>query len=166
MNILAKYDGLLELSSLNEKDLRAELWSIFKRDFDGKIECCGKDVEPTPSDSGGYEHVFIHLITKSDDKTGREIDRKRSKYIHWIKPHIKRDLSPFSDLHDLSVFSIEENRRTSLYLLNKTKKYVVILELKRDKSALYLLTAFPIDDESKYNSMINKEKRAIKQKAS
>lgn len=139
LNLLKKYNSLLELDSLNPQDRQKSLENIFNRDFiQSSISFRNKIVEPTPQDNKDQlEILFHHLTTKTENQEKhREYDRDRSMRIHWIKHHLT-ECNP----NVLDVFSVNDRAGIRTYIFDETEEYVIILEPKKE-NRYYLITAY------------------------
>lgn len=156
LNLLKLYPELLEINHLEEKNRNISLKRIFDRDIaeNENFFYNGGRIYPIKSDDQiDMDREFHHLITEEveeTDENGKKIhhriyDPYRSERLHWIKPHINKEVND----SNIIVFSIKErNQRKRVdivrtYIYNKTRKYVIVLEPQaRNGKAYYLLTAY------------------------
>ncbi len=162
LNILKKYNQLLELSSLNKFQRKESLMRIFKRDIEDndnfKFE--DKAIHPTPAD-GKIEMstLYTHLTTTITDKktNKREFDIHRSQRLHWIKYHIDKKKK-----EDMLFFSVKEPNGFRTYIYDKLEKYVIVLEPLRKVNEYYLLTAYNLrGKDAQKNKILKKYKRKL-----
>ena len=105
--------------------------------------------------------LFRHLTTVITDRqtNKREFEIDRAKRLHWVKFHIEENKKD-----KIEVFSTEERAggknvfRT--YILDKTERYVIVLEPYRTKDEYYLLTAYYLLPRN-YKKLKNKMKRKL-----
>lgn len=152
-NLLKRYSDLLNFDGMNEDDRKASLKRIFVRDIEENenLHFRNKRVRPVKGEEPLMQITFTHLITASENVqepdgktyTKRVYDQERSKRLHWILPHLEEGIE------DIEVFSLEEvaNGRNSIrtYVLNKPKRYVIILEPYRKRTDYYLITAYLLE---------------------
>ena len=157
-NLLKKYNQLLELLYSNHYDNLNSIKNVFYRDFNinKPLVFRNKTIQPTPADGEDkIERLFNHLTRKEVDFSikKREFDSERAIRIHWIKHH----LTNIVNLNKLIVFKIiDENR---VYILDKTEKYVIILEPLRQQESYYLLSAYRLLPSNYQKIMKKFEKR-------
>lgn len=163
LNLTKKYNELLDLLGLNEPQRNASLRGVFNRDIQENpyFSFNGKPIYPTPKEDGqiAMEILFAHLTTKEEDKEThhREFDMKRSQRLHWIRYHIdcKKE-------NNMLYFSVDENRSIRTYIYDLDERYVIVLELLRNKEGYYLLTAYPLTGkDSKRDKILKKYKRRL-----
>ncbi|OYU82470.1 MAG: hypothetical protein CFE24_15475 [Flavobacterium sp. BFFFF2] len=158
-NYLKKYNQLLELLYSNPFDNVKSIKAVFDRDFNGNytIKFYSKNIEPTPSDSEDkIERLFNHLTrVVTDEKTKkREFESERAIRIHWIKHHLEKHLS----LPNVLTFKVEDENR--VYLLDKSERYIIVLEPLRNGDAFYLLSAYKLLPSNYKKIMRKYEKRS------
>ena len=157
-NLLKKYNQLLELLYSNHYDNVNSIKNVFYRDFNVNKPLIfnNKNILPTPADGEDkMERLFNHLTRKEVDfiTKKREFDSERAIRIHWIKHHLTNS----AHLDKLIVFKIiDENR---VYILDKTEKYVIILEPLRQQESYYLLSAYRLLPSNYQKIMKKFEKR-------
>lgn len=159
-NLIRTYNQLLELLYGNEHANVQSIKAVFYRDFNTQqaIKFNNKDIQPTPSNGEDkIERLFNHLTRVIvDEKTRkREFESERAIRIHWIKHHLQNH----SSLNHVIAFQIPEEKR--VYLLDKTEKYVIVLEPLRNIDAYYLLTAYKLLSSNFSKIMKKYEKRSI-----
>src|SRR3989339_1889123 len=108
LNLLKKYNQLLELTSFGERDRTASLLGIFNRDIatNNYFKFENKEIKPTPLDGEiKMSTLFSHLTTEIVDKETRkrEFDIHRSSRLHWVKYHIDK-----SKKDNMLIFSVDE----------------------------------------------------------
>ncbi len=164
LNLLKKYNQLLELDSYNEQQRKESLLGIFNRDFiqNQHLNFRHKSIHPTPIDGEiKMEILFTHLTTVIVDKENkkREFDIHRSVRLHWIRYHIEEKKKD-----NMLVFSVKEPKGMRTYIYDKDEKYVIILEPKRNLSEYYLLTAYYLRGrDAKRNKILKKYRRRLKE---
>lgn len=144
LNLLKKYNELLDISALNETERKTSLWQIFARDFiqKGDIYFNNKRITPTPLDGKiTMDTLFSHLTTKMTDKISRtrEFDRHRAERLHWIIFHLEKKKE-----ENLLIFSVEEPEGIRTYIYDSKESYVIVLEPIKEKNEYYLLTAYKL----------------------
>ena len=144
LNIIKKYNQLLDLVSLHEQSRTASLKGIFNRDFvnNSNLNFRCRKINPTPQDGViTMDTLFSHLTTVIVDKKtrSREFDIHRAERLHWVKFHINESLPD-----KILVFSVDEPEGARTYIYDKAEKYVVVLEPLRKKNEYYLLTAYHV----------------------
>ncbi|MDR0603273.1 MAG: hypothetical protein LBG80_03105 [Bacteroidales bacterium] len=162
LNLLKRYNQLLELTAMNEFQRKKSLRGILNRDIANNPNFMfrRKQINPTPANGqDSMNRLFTHLTTVVTDKNTnkREFDMARSVRLHWIKYHIeenKRD--------NMFVFSVEEPMGTRTYIYDKVEEYVIVLEPMRKKDEYYLLTAYYLEGKDKArNKMMKKYKMKL-----
>jgi hypothetical protein len=162
LNLIKKYNQLLELSSLNEYQRKQSLKGVFDRDFTNNpnVAFRTKHINPTPADGqDSMERLFTHLTTVITDKAknNREFDMARSVRLHWIKYHVEENKQD-----NMFVFSLARPDGTRTYIYDKDEQYVIVLEPMRKKNEYYLLTAYYIEGKDKArDKMMKKYKRRL-----
>jgi hypothetical protein len=162
LNLLKKYNQLLDIVSMNEYQRKISLKSIFDRDITSNLNFAfqTKKINPTPADGqNSMERLFTHLTTVITDKTTnkREFDLARSVRLHWLKFHINE-----SKKDNMFVFSVAEPDGTRTYIYDRDEEYVIILEPMRKKNEYYLLTAYYLEGKDKVREkMMKKYKRRL-----
>ena len=164
INLIKKYNQLLELIHLQEAERLASLKRIFNRDItenDG-FNFRTKLIRPFKVDGvPSMDTLFGHLTFESieqEDENGKRIksrsvfDFKRSERLHWVRHHIEErtpaNIQVFSYLDRINGKDVVRT-----YIFDETENYVIILEPQRSQTDYYLITAF----------YLTKEKGGIKQ---
>ena len=150
LNLLKRYNDLLDLAGLNPINRTNSLKGIFKRDIEDnpRLQFQGKAIKPTSMDGEiPMETLFTHLTTEVVEKRirVRKFEYHRSERLHWVKHHIderKKD--------DMLVFSCKDKNGTRTYLYDKTELYVIVLEPLKNKDAYFLLTAYYLRGRNKF----------------
>lgn len=140
-NLLKKYPELLEILHLGDKERKASLYRVYRRDIEDNeaFKFREKRVYPIKSDGEiDMQREFMHLTT-TDDKEAegaatkkRVFEPDRSRRLHWIRHHIEERTS-----HVLEIFSCEERdmkHRKNIYrtyVYDTAEKYVIVLEPQR-----------------------------------
>lgn len=159
-NLTKKYNDLLDLLGMSEKERIVSLRRIFRRDIETNpaFSFNGKPIYPTPHEDGqiAMENLFNHLTRQEVDKEihHREFDMSRSQRLHWIRHHVEQQKKD-----NMLYFSVAEPRSPRTYIYDIDEKYVIVLEPRRNGTAYYLLTAYHLEGKdaarnkimSKYN---------------
>lgn len=173
INYIKKYNALLELNHLNERDRKISLKAIFDRDIadNQNFSFNSKIIRPLKKeDKIDVESLFKHLTYKTEDETDNKgkviqtrdfFDFERSKRLHWILPHVE---SKIPDV--INVFSAINRVRGKdvirTYIHNIQEDYIIILEPQRSGQDYYFITAYYL--EKKYgglNMIKNKYKNKL-----
>ncbi|WP_163409120.1 hypothetical protein [Flavobacterium ajazii] len=173
INYIKRYNELLELNHLNERDRKISLKAIFDRDIadNQNFSFNSKIIRPLKKeDKIDVESLFKHLTYKTEDETDNKgkviqtrdfFDFERSKRLHWILPHIE---SKIPDV--INVFSAINRIRGKdiirTYIHNVKENYIIILEPQRSGQDYYFITAYYL--EKKYgglNMIKNKYKNKL-----
>jgi len=159
LNLLKKYNQLLDIASMTEIHRRKSLRGIFDRDITNNpnFKFQTKPINPTPADGQDtMERFFTHLTTVITDKSinKREFDMARSVRLHWLRYHIEEQKKD-----NMLVFSVMEPNGIRTYIYDIDEKYVIVLEPMRDlkKNEYALLTAYYEDGKDKERSKIMKK---------
>jgi hypothetical protein len=157
LNLLKKYNQLLEFSAFNEFQRNSSLKGVFNRDIvnNNNFTFKTKQINPTPADGqNSIERLFAHLTTTITDKSTnkREFDLTRSVRLHWIRFHIEEQKK-----ENMFVFSVDEPNGTRTYIYDKDEYYVIILEPMRNRNEYYLLTAYYLENKDKARDKIMKK---------
>jgi len=162
LNLLKKYNQLLDVSAMNETQRNRSLKGVFDRDIanNSNFTFRKKQINPTPADGqNSMVRLFTHLITMITDKSTnrREFDLARSVRLHWLKYHIDENKKT-----NMFLFSVAEPNGTRTYIYDKDEFYVIVLEPMRKKDEYYLLTAYYLDGKDKArDKMMKKYKRRL-----
>lgn len=162
LNLLKKYNELLDLACLTEREITVSLTRIFDRDIrnNAKFYFLNKPIFPTPRENGevAMQNLFNHLTRKKeigDVEKHRVFDMSRSRRLHWIKYHIEQNKK-----EDMLIFSVDEPEGIRTYIYDKTEKYVIVLEPGRQFDSYYLLTAYHLEGkDDKRNKIIAKYRK-------
>jgi hypothetical protein len=157
LNLLIKYNGLLDIATMNEFQRKKSLKGVFNRDItnNSNFSFRTKRINPTPANGqDSMERLFTHLTTVITDKitNRREFDKARSVRLHWIRYHIEENKKD-----NMFVFSVAEPEGTRTYIYDKDEYYVIVLEPMRKKEEYYLLTAYRLDGKDKARNKIMKK---------
>lgn len=162
LNLIKKYNDLLEFGAYHESQRMKSLQAVFDRDFanNPNLRFKGKPIQPTPKNGEiPMATLFTHLTTVVTDNTTKQrtFELDRSIRLHWVKHHI--DERKYDDvLH----FSVKEPQGVRTYIYDKTEKYVIILEPLRRVNEYYLLTAYYLKGkDAKRNKILQKYKRKL-----
>ncbi len=162
LNLLKKYNQLLDILGMNENQRKYSLLGVFNRDIRNNSDFYfrRKPIHPTPVTDGeiAIETLFIHLTTQINNDSGkREYDYDRSVRLHWIRYHIEE-----KNQNDTICFSVKEPQGIRTYIYDKNEKYVIVLEPLRKGTAYYLLTAYFLKGkDAQRNSIMKKYKRKL-----
>ena len=159
LNLLKKYNQLLDIAALNESQKAKSLKGIFDRDITNNTNFAfrTKQINPTPAEGqNAMERLFTHLTTVITDKNTnkREFDMSRSIRLHWIRYHIEERKT-----ENMFVFSVKESSGIRTYIYDIDENYVIVLEPMRDlrKNEYALLTAYYESGKDKERSKIMKK---------
>lgn len=162
LNLLKKYNTLLELVGMNPKDREKSLRGVFNRDilYNESFKFRNKQLNPTPKEGEvSMEILFSHLTTQITDMRTRkrEFEINRSMRLHWVKHHVderKKD--------NMLVYSVKEPEGNRTYIYDINEKYVIVLEPLRKMEEYYLLSAFYVEGkDAKRNKYIKKYDRRL-----
>jgi hypothetical protein len=162
LNLLKKYNQLLDIISMNEYRRTISLKGIFDRDItkNPTFAFHTKKINPTPADGqDSMERLFTHLTTLiTDNSTNkREFDAARSVRLHWLKYHIEENKKD-----NMLAFSVAEPDGIRTYIYDKDEHYVIVLEPMRKKNEYYLLTAYHLEGKDRArDKMIKKYERRL-----
>ena len=160
LNLLKKYNQLLELDLLNAIQRKESLWRIFNRDIilNDNFKFQNKQINPIPKDGIiDIERLYFHLTTVITDKITkkREFEIERSRRLHWVKYHIDHNKT-----ENMLIFSVIEPEGKRTYVYDTDEKYVIVLEPLRNKNEYYLLTAYYLTNkDNKRDKILKKYKR-------
>jgi len=162
LNLLKRYNELLDLLTLTEYQRKQSLMGVFNRDIvnNTNFKFKTKQILPTPAEGKiSMETLFSHLTTVIVDKITRrrEFEIHRSQRIHWIRHHIEEKKSD-----NMLFFSVKEPEGVRTYIYDTDEKYVIILEPLRNINQYYLLTAYHLmGKDAKRDKILNKYKRKL-----
>ncbi len=163
LNLIKRYNDLLDLGAYNNYQRKQSLLAIFDRDIASNVNFTfnGKQITPTPQKDGQIKMatLFFHLTTVMEDKVQRNriFDYHRSVRLHWVKYHID-----FKKKTNMLHFSIKEPEGIRTYLYDKDEKYVIILEPLRNGTEYYFITAYHLrGKDAKRNKIVRKFKRKL-----
>lgn len=159
INLLKKYNALLELAALNEAQRTKSLRGVFDRDFTNNpgLAFRGKKIKPTPAEGQDYmERLFTHLTTVIAiiDKANRhrEFDIKRSQRLHWIRYHMEEHKQD-----NMLIFSTEEPEGIRTYIYDEDERYVIVLEPQMKTGDYFLLSAYYVEGKDIKRDKIRKK---------
>ncbi len=156
LNLIKLYNALLDIDFLSEQARNTSLRAIFDRDFRNQNAPLldGQPVYPVPSDPNALDQLFSHLTTHESPPQSRrrQYEAERSRRLHWVRCHIEATISV-----PLTIFETDEKGPKRVYVLNEAERYVIVLEPLR-KGGYYLLTAYPLKDDS-YRKMMRSYER-------
>ncbi|CAM1333372.1 hypothetical protein [Tenacibaculum aestuariivivum] len=162
LNLLKKYNDLLDVGAYNQYERTASLQAIFNRDIAGNehFKFNKKRIQPTPLNGViVMDTLFTHLTTVITDYNTkqRNFDVQRAVRLHWVKHHI--DLKKEENI---LYFSVKEPQGNRTYIYDKDEKYVIVLEPLRKVDEYYLLTAYHLTGkDAKRNKILKKYKRKL-----
>lgn len=162
LNLIKKYNQLLDISGYNEVQRKKSLWGVFNQDIAShpNFNFRTKRITPTPTDGViKMETLYTHLTTVMTDKITRkrEFDFNRSVRLHWVKFHIEEQKKD-----EMLYFSVQEPEGFRTYIYDKTEKYVIVLEPLRNGKEYYLLSAYYLTGkDAQRDKMIKKYKRKL-----
>jgi hypothetical protein len=159
INLLKKYNDLLELLHLSYDGKISSLKRIFSRDFENNsmLRFLDKKVNPTPGEEPAMSILFRHLTTVVTDKETkkREFENDRSERLHWVKFHLDRRKES-----GIWIFSVRDAQAIRTYIYDVEERYVIILEPYRNGEEYYLLTAYLVTGGNR-KKIVNKYKRRL-----
>lgn len=164
LNLLKRYNELLDLLTLTEYQRKQSLMGVFNRDIvnNTNFKFKTKQILPTPAEGKiSMETLFTHLTTVIVDKITRrrEFEIHRSQRLHWIRHHIEEKKSD-----NMLLFSVKEPEGIRTYIYDIDEKYVIILEPLRNTNQYYLLTAYHLmGKDAKRDKILNKYKRKLEE---
>ncbi len=162
LNLIKKYNDLLDFGAYNEFQRKQSLQSIFDRDISNNpnFSFRKKPIQPTPKNGEiSMTTLFSHLTTVIVDRAirKRDFELDRSRRLHWIKFHLEEQKR-----EDMLCFSVQEPEGIRTYIYDKVEKYVIVLEPLREINEYYLLTAYHLKGkDAKRNKMLQKHKRKL-----
>lgn len=163
LNLIKKYNDLLDIGAYSEYQRKKSLSAIFERDIatNQNFTFNGKAITPTPQKDGQIKMdlLFFHLTTVMVDKVKRNrvFDLHRSVRLHWVKHHID-----YRKKENILHFSIKEPEGIRTYIYDIDEKYVIILEPLRNGVEYYLITAYHLrGKDAKRNKIAKKYKRRL-----
>lgn len=162
LNLLKKYNDLLDVGAYNQHQRKESLQAIFDRDIveNQHFNFNKKRIQPTPLDGViVMDTLFTHLTTVITDYNTkqREFDLQRAVRLHWVKHHID-----FNKKVNVLHFSVKEPQGNRTYIYDKDEKYVIVLEPLRKVNEYYLLTAYHLSGkDAKRNKILKKYKRKL-----
>jgi hypothetical protein len=157
LNLIKRYNDLLDLASLNEPQRLASLKGVFGEAFINRqpIQFNNKKVIPCPTDGViEMDTLFRHLTTVITDRATnkREFEMSRSKRLHWVRYHIdckKKD--------NMMLFTVKEPEGLRTYLYDVDEKYVIVFEPKINQNVYFLLTAYYLEGKDAQRDKIAKK---------
>jgi len=162
LNLLKRYNELLDISGLPQQQRYLSLKGVFDRDItnNANFSYNSKRVTPTPEDGRiEMETLFRHLTTViTDHKTKhRDFDVHRSQRLHWVKYHLDQRKT-----NSMLCFTVKEPEGYRTYIYDVDEKYVIVLEPKYHNSIYFLLTAYYLQGkDAQRDKMLKKYKRRI-----
>ncbi len=164
LNLLKKYNDLLDILALQNSQRITSLKGVFDRDITNNIsfQFRNKQILPIPEDGKiEMETLFRHLTTVITDKTTnkREFDLHRSQRLHWVRYHIDQ-----RKINNVLCFTVKEPQGMRTYLYDIDEKYVIVLEPKFNNTKYFLLSAYHLrGSDSKRDKILKKYKRRIEE---
>jgi len=157
LNLLKRYNTLLELGHLNSFNRKKSLQGVFDRDISNNenFKFHGKQITPTPKDGEiKMSTLFTHLTTVISEKDvgRREFDMDRSIRLHWVRHHIEEKKKV-----GMLIFSVQEPSGNRTYIFDVDESYVIVLEPLRKINAYYLLTAYYVKGKDAKRKKIQKK---------
>jgi len=158
LNQIKKYNSLLDIAGLSERDRKTSLKAIFDRDITANInfKFRSKQIQPTPKEGElKLDTLYAHLTTVVTDKKTRkrEYDIHRSQRLHWLKHHIEEKRND-----GMLVFSSKDKGGIRTYIYDIEEYYVIVLEPLRKIDEYYLLSAYHLRGRDK-EKIANKYKK-------
>ncbi|ALM49342.1 hypothetical protein AMR72_10820 [Flavobacterium psychrophilum] len=162
LNLLKRYNDLLDITGLPQGQRVVTLKSVFDRDIthNQRFTFLNKQITPTPQDGRiEMETLFRHLTTVVvEPKTKqRDFDIHRSQRLHWVKFHIE-----LKKADNILHFTVKEPEGYRTYIYDIDEKYVIVLEPKYNNTIYFLLTAYHLRGrDAERDKMLKKYKRRI-----
>lgn len=161
LNLLKKYNALLDIVGMEPRERDKSLLAVFNRDIADNpyFAFRGKRINPTPADGDiAMAVLFTHLTTRTvNNEKKREFEIQRSIRLHWIKHHTSEQSK-----EKITVFSVQEPQSIRTYIYDKVEDYVIVLEPLRKKAEYFLITAFKLEGKDrKRNSIMKKYGRRL-----
>ncbi len=160
LNLLKKYNQLLDINGLSPDVRTVSLRAIFNRDIglNQGFNFRSKIINPTPKAGEiPMDTLFIHLTKKIVDKKTRrrEFDLHRSVRLHWVKHHINE-----RERNGMLIFSCKDKKGFRTYIYDQNEFYTIVLEPLRKVNEYYLLTAYHLRGGDRFK-IENKYKRKL-----
>jgi hypothetical protein len=157
LNLLKRYNDLLDLASLNVHQRKVSLKGVFDEAFVNRqpIHFNNRIVIPCPKDGAiGMDTLFRHLTTVITDRATntREFEMNRSKRLHWVRYHID-----CKKKNNMMLFSVKEPEGFRTYLYDIDEKYVIVFEPKINQNVYFLLTAYYLEGKDAQRDKIAKK---------
>lgn len=157
LNLLKKYNQLLDLLSFSDQERKASLKGVFNRDIVNNANFVFRTKKIFPTTAEGQdtmERFFTHLTTVVVDKqtNKREYDHQRSIRLHWIRHHIEERKK-----ENMLVFSVKEPQGVRTYIYDVDEKYVIVLEPRKNQTEYYMLTAYHLEGKDAARNKIKKK---------
>jgi len=157
LNLLKRYNDLLDLASLNVHQRTVSLKRVFDEAFVNRqpIHFNNRIVIPCPKDGAiGMDTLFRHLTTVITDRAtnAREFEMNRSKRLHWVRYHID-----CKKKNNMILFSVKEPEGFRTYLYDIDEKYVIVFEPKINQNVYFLLTAYYLEGKDAQRDKIAKK---------
>jgi len=164
LNLIKKYNDLLDIGAYDPFTRKKSLMGIFDRDItkNPSFKFQGKQITPTPKDgtikmSTLYSHLTTVIVDEKTKK--REFDRHRAVRLHWVKYHIEEKKK-----ENMLIYSVKEPKGFRTYIYDKDEQYVIVLEPLKKVNEYYLLSAYYVrGKDSKKNKFVKKYKRRLKE---
>ena len=113
-NFKKKYNDLLDITGMNERQRTVSLRGVFDRDITNHPNFAFRTqkINPTPADGvDSMDRLFTHLTTKIiNSERKREYDQARSVRLHWLRFHIEEHKTD-----NMFVFSVQEPEGTKIF---------------------------------------------------
>jgi len=164
LNLLKRYNELLDISGLPLQQRESSLKGIFDRDIanNAHFNFRNKKITPTPEDGRvEMETLYRHLTTViTDPKTRhRDFDIHRSQRLHWVKHHIEQKKG-----NSMLYFTVKEPEGFRTYIYDMDERYVIVLEPKHNNTIYFLLTAYYLQGkDAQRDKILKKYKRRIEE---
>lgn len=162
LNLLKKYNELLDITGLSQHQRNISLKGVFDSDITNNQNFVfrAKKITPTPEDGKiEMETLYRHLTTVITDKTTnqREFDIYRSQRLHWLRYHLEE-----RKFENVICFSVKEPEGNRTYIYDRDEKYVIVLEPKYNNTIYFLLTAYYLRGrDAERDKIMKKYKRRL-----
>ncbi|MPM63916.1 hypothetical protein SDC9_110800 [bioreactor metagenome] len=152
LNLLKKYNQLLELAHFNERQRDISLRGVFDRDIadNPHFKFQEKTIRPIKIDGEpALDTLFSHLTRRTEEnedgiKSRTIYDPKRYERLHWIW-HLVQEKEAIKIFSYKDRFNGRDVIRT--YLFDEKENYVIVLEPYRSTKDYYLLSAYYLEEK-------------------
>ena len=116
LNLLKRYNQLLELEAFSEPQRKASLMGIFNRDIanNPNFSFKAKPIRPIPLDGEiKMTTLYTHLTCAIENKENRNrvFDMHRAKRLHWVRYHMEENKND-----NMLIYSVKEPEGIRTYI--------------------------------------------------